>query len=117
MIEALAVLKAAHDALHDDDTTLEGEVCALYKAIVEHMVRGGIRFYKTFPQKQEFMDGLSYIPERFTRFVKAIVDGGDEYVYGANLFNDAIGGHFFGGLALYGIVESAEVQVYRNSSN
>ncbi len=91
MIEALAVLKAAHDALHDDDTTLEGEVCALYKAIVEHMVRGGIRFYKTFPQKQEFMDGLSYIPERFTRFVKAIVDGGDEYVYGANLFNDAIG--------------------------
>ena len=55
------------------------------------MVRGGIRFYKTFPVKEEYMEGLSYVPARFTNFVKAIVDGGSEYMYGANMFNDAIG--------------------------
>ena len=44
------------------------------------MVRGGIRFYKTFPEKQEYMEGLSYIPARFTNLVKAIADGGGEYI-------------------------------------
>ena len=38
------------------------------------------------------MEGLSYVPERFTNFVKAIADGGSEYIYGdQNMFNDAIG--------------------------
>ncbi|WP_370815718.1 methyltransferase regulatory domain-containing protein [Veillonella sp.] len=91
MIEALAILKAAHDAANDSEDDLEPAVCSLYKAIVEHMVRGGIRFYKTFPDKQEYMEGLSYVPARFTNFVKAIADGGSEYIYGANMFNDAIG--------------------------
>ena len=91
MIEALAVLKAAHDATNASEDDLEPAVCSLYKAIVEHMVRGGIRFYKTFPDKQEYMEGLSYVPARFTNFVKAIADGGSEYIYGANMFNDAIG--------------------------
>ena len=91
MIEALAVLKAAHDATNASEDDLEPAVCSLYKAIVEHMVRGGIRFYKTFPDKQEYMEGLSYVPARFTNFVKAIADGGNEYIYGANMFNDAIG--------------------------
>ena len=91
MIEALAVLKAAHDAANASEDDLEPAVCSLYKAIVEHMVRGGIRFYKTFPDKQEYMEGLSYVPARFTNFVKAIADGGSEYIYGANMFNDAIG--------------------------
>ena len=91
MIEALAVLKAAHDATNASEDDLEPAVCSLYKAIVEHMVRGGIRFYKTFPEKQEYMEGLSYVPARFTNFVKAIADGGSEYIYGANMFNDAIG--------------------------
>ena len=91
MIEALAILKAAHDAANASDDELELAVCSLYKAIVEHMVRGGIRFYKTFPDKQEYMEGLSYVPARFTNFVKAIADGGSEYIYGANMFNDAIG--------------------------
>ena len=91
MIEALAILKAAHDAAKASEEDLEPAVCSLYKAIVEHMVRGGIRFYKTFPDKQEYMEGLSYVPARFTNFVKAIADGGSEYIYGANMFNDAIG--------------------------
>ena len=91
MIEALAILKAAHDAAKESEEDLEPAVCSLYKAIVEHMVRGGIRFYKTFPDKQEYMEGLSYVPARFTNFVKAIADGGSEYIYGANMFNDAIG--------------------------
>ena len=91
MIEALAILKAAHDAANASEDDLEPAVCSLYKGIVEHMVRGGIRFYKTFPDKQEYMEGLSYVPARFTNFVKAIADGGSEYIYGANMFNDAIG--------------------------
>ena len=91
MIEALAILKAAHDAAKASEEDLEPAVCSLYKAIVEHMVRGGIRFYKTFPDKQEYMEGLSYVPARFTNFVKAIAEGGSEYIYGANMFNDAIG--------------------------
>ena len=91
MIEALAISKAAHDAAKASEDDLEPAVCSLYKAIVEHMVRGGIRFYKTFPDKQEYMEGLSYVPARFTNFVKAIADGGSEYIYGANMFNDAIG--------------------------
>lgn len=91
MIEALAILKAAHEAAHASDDELEPAVCSLYRAVVEHMVRGGIRFYKTFPVKEEYMEGLSYIPTRFTNFVKAIVHGGSEYMYGADMFNDAIG--------------------------
>ena len=91
MIEALAILKAAHEAANASDDELEPAVCSLYKAVVEHMVRGGIRFYKTFPVKEEYMEGLSYVPARFTNFVKAIIDGGSEYIYGANMFNDAIG--------------------------
>ena len=91
MIEALAILKAAHDTANASEDDLEPAVCGLYKAIVEHMVRGGIRFYKTFPDKQEYMEGSSYVPARFTNFVKAIADGGSEYIYGANMFNDAIG--------------------------
>ena len=91
MIEALAILKAAHDTANASEDDLEPAVCSLYKAIVEHMVRGGIRFYKTFPDKQEYMEGLSYVPVRFTNFVKAIADGGSEYIYGANMFNDAVG--------------------------
>lgn len=91
MIEALAILKAAHDTANASEDDLEPAVCSLYKAIVEHMVRGGIRFYKTFPDKQEYMEGLSYVPARFTNFVKSIADGGSEYIYGANMFNDAIG--------------------------
>ena len=91
MLEALAILKAAHDTANASEDDLEPAVCSLYKAIVEHMVRGGIRFYKTFPDKQEYMEGLSYVPARFTNFVKAIADGGSEYIYGANMFNDAIG--------------------------
>ena len=91
MIEALAILKAAHDTANASEDDLEPAVCSLYKAIVEHMVRSGIRFYKTFPDKQEYMEGLSYVPARFTNFVKAIADGGSEYIYGANMFNDAIG--------------------------
>ena len=91
MIEALAILKAAHEAANASDDELEPAVCSLYKAVVEHMVRGGIRFYKTFPEKQEYMEGLSYVPVRFTNLVKAIADGGSEYIYGGNSFNDAIG--------------------------
>ena len=91
MIEALAILKAAHEAANASDDELETAVCSLYKAVVEHMVRGGIRFYKTFPEKQEYMEGLSYVPVRFTNLVKAIADGGGEYIYGGNSFNDAIG--------------------------
>lgn len=91
MIEALAILKAAHEVANASDDELEPAVCSLYKAVVEHMVRGGIRFYKTFPEKQEYMEGLSYVPARFTNLVKAIADGGSEYIYGGNSFNDAIG--------------------------
>ena len=91
MIEALAILKAAHEAANTSDDELEPAVCSLYKAVVEHMVRGGIRFYKTFPEKQEYMEGLSYVPVRFTNLVKAIANGGGEYIYGGNSFNDAIG--------------------------
>ena len=91
MIEALAILKAAHEAANAWDDELEPAVCSLYKAVVEHMVRGGIRFYKTFPEKQEYMEGLSYVPVRFTNLVKAIANGGGEYIYGGNSFNDAIG--------------------------
>ena len=91
MIEALAILKAAHEAANASDDELEPAVCSLYKAVVEHMVRGGIRFYKTFPEKQEYMEGLSYVPVRFTNLVKAIANGGGEYIYGGNSFNDAIG--------------------------
>ncbi len=69
MIEALAILKAAHEAANASDDELEPAVCSLYKAVVEHMVRGGIRFYKTFPEKQEYMEGLSYVPARFTNLV------------------------------------------------
>ena len=91
MIEALAILKVAHEAANASYDELEPAVCSLYKAVVEHMVRGGIRFYKTFPEKQEYMEGLSYVPVRFTNLVKAIANGGGEYIYGGNSFNDAIG--------------------------
>ena len=91
MIEALAILKAAHEAANACNDELEPAVCSLYNAVVEHMVRGGIRFYKTFPEKQEYMESLSYVPARFTNLVKAIADGGGEYIYGGNSFNDAIG--------------------------
>ena len=52
MIEALAILKAAHEAANASADELEPAVCSLYKAVVEHMVRGGIRFYKTFPESK-----------------------------------------------------------------
>ncbi|WP_251422746.1 methyltransferase regulatory domain-containing protein [Veillonella agrestimuris] len=90
MIEALAILKAAHEAAHGDDADLEVAVNELYIAIAEHIIRGGLRFYKTPPVKPYYMEGQSFVPKRFTDFVKAIANGGTEYIYGATPYNEAI---------------------------
>ena len=36
------------------------------------------------------MEGQSFVPARFTKFVKAIVEGGSELMYGATSDNDAV---------------------------
>ena len=46
MIEALAIVKAANDAAKGDDESLETAVNTLYVAMAEHIVRGGLRFFK-----------------------------------------------------------------------
>lgn len=90
MIEALALVKAANDAANGNDESLEDAVNAFYIAMAEHIVRGGLRFLKTPPVKAYYMEGQSFVPKRFTEFVKAIADGGTDYIYGATPYNEAI---------------------------
>lgn len=90
MIEALAIVKAAHEASNNDEVILEVAVNDLYVAIAEHIVRGGLRFYKTPPIKPYYMEGQSFVPKRFIDFVRAIVNGGMDYIYGATPYNEAI---------------------------
>ena len=90
MIEALAIVKAANDAAKGDDESLETAVNALYVAMAEHIVRGGLRFFKHPYVKSLYMEGQSFVPARFTKFVKAIVEGGSELMYGATSDNDAV---------------------------
>lgn len=90
MIEALAIVKAANDAAKGDDESLETAVNALYVAMAEHIVRGGLRFFKHPYVKSFYMEGQSFVPARFTKFVKAIVEGGSELMYGATFDNDAV---------------------------
>lgn len=90
MIEALAIVKAANDAAKGDDERLETAVNALYVAMAEHIVRGGLRFFKHPYVKSLYMEGQSFVPARFTKFVKAIVEGGSELMYGATSDNDAV---------------------------
>lgn len=90
MIEALALVKAANDAANGDDATIEAGVNALYESIAEHIVRGGLRFLKTPVIREYYMEGQSFVPKRYTDFVKAIAEGGSEIIYGATPFNEAI---------------------------
>ena len=83
MIEALAIVKAANDAAKGDDTSLEAAVDALYVAMAEHIVRGGLRFLKHPHPKAYYMEGQSFVPARFTKFVKALVESGTDIMYGA----------------------------------
>ena len=90
MIEALAIVKAANDAAKGDDASLEVAVNALYVAIAEHIVRGGLRFLKHPHLKAYYMEGQSFVPARFTKFVKALVESGTDIMYGATSENEAV---------------------------
>lgn len=90
MIEALAIVKAANDAAKGDDASLEAAVNALYVAIAEHIVRGGLRFLKHPHLKAYYMEGQSFVPARFTKFVKALVESGTDIMYGATSENEAV---------------------------
>ena len=90
MIEALAIVKAANDAAKGDDESLESAVNALYVAMAEHIVRGGLRFLKHPHPKAYYMEGQSFVPARFTKFVKALVESGTDIMYGATSENEAV---------------------------
>ena len=90
MIEALAIVKAANDAAKGDDASLDAAVNALYVAMVEHIVRGGLRFLKHPHPKAYYMEGQSFVPARFTKFVKALVESGTDIMYGATSENEAV---------------------------
>lgn len=90
MIEALAIVKAANDAAKGDDESLEAAVNALYVAMAEHIVRGGLRFLKHPHLKAYYMEGQSFVPARFTKFVKALVESGTDIMYGATSENEAV---------------------------
>ena len=90
MIEALAIVKAANDAAKGDDASLEAAVNALYVAMAEHIVRGGLRFLKHLHSKAYYMEGQSFVPARFTKFVKALVESGTDIMYGATSENEAV---------------------------
>lgn len=90
MIEALAIVKAANDAAKGDDASLEAAVNALYVAVAEHIVRGGLRFLKHPHPKVYYMEGQSFVPARFTKFVKALVESGTDIMYGATSENEAV---------------------------
>ena len=90
MIEALAIVKAANDAAKGDDESLEAAVNALYVAMAEHIVRGGLRFLKHPHPKAYYMEGQSFVPARFTKFVKALVETGTDIMYGATSENEAV---------------------------
>lgn len=90
MIEALAIVKAANDAAKGDDKSLEVAVNALYVAVAEHIVRGGLRFLKHPHPKAYYMEGQSFVPARFTKFVKALVESGTDIMYGATSENEAV---------------------------
>lgn len=90
MIEALAIVKAANDAAKGDDASLEVAVNALYVAMAEHIVRGGLRFLKHPHPKAYYMEGQSFVPARFTKFVKALVESGTDIMYGATSENEAV---------------------------
>ena len=90
MIEALAIVKAANDAAKGDDASLEAAVHALYVAMAEHIVRGGLRFLKHPHPKAYYMEGQSFVPARFTKFVKALVESGTDIMYGATSENEAV---------------------------
>ena len=90
MIEALAIVKAANDAAKGDDASLEAAINALYVAMAEHIVRGGLRFLKHPHPKAYYMEGQSFVPARFTKFVKALVESGTDIMYGATFENEAV---------------------------
>lgn len=90
MIEALAIVKAANDAAKGDNASLEAAVDALYVAMAEHIVRGGLRFLKHPHPKAYYMEGQSFVPARFTKFVKALVESGTDIMYGATSENEAV---------------------------
>lgn len=90
MIEALAIVKAANDAAKGDDESLEAAVNALYVVMAEHIVRGGLRFLKHPHPKAYYMEGQSFVPARFTKFVKALVESGTDIMYGATSENEAV---------------------------
>lgn len=90
MIEALAIVKAANDAAKGDVASLDAAVNALYVAVAEHIVRGGLRFLKHPHPKAYYMEGQSFVPARFTKFVKALVESGTDIMYGATSENEAV---------------------------
>lgn len=90
MIEVLAIVKAANDAAKGDDASLEAAINALYVAMAEHIVRGGLRFLKHPHPKAYYMEGQSFVPARFTKFVKALVESGTDIMYGATSENEAV---------------------------
>ena len=90
MIEALAIVKAANDAAKGDDESLEAAVNALYVSMAEHIVRGGLRFLKHPHPKAYYMEGQFFVPARFTKFVKALVESGTDIMYGATSENEAV---------------------------
>ena len=90
MIEALAIVKAANAAAKGDDASLEAAVNALYVAVAEHIVRGGLRFLKHPHPKAYYMEGQSFVPAKFTKFVKALIESGTDIMYGATSENEAV---------------------------
>lgn len=90
MIEALAIVKAANDVAKGDDKSLEVAVNALYVAVAEHIVRGGLRFLKHPHPKAYYMEGQAFVPARFTKFVKALIESGTDIMYGATSENEAV---------------------------
>lgn len=90
MAEAMALLKAdmksksqTVEAMHEEN---------LYQMVLDHMIRGGIRFAFTKVEKPKYVDNKSYVPERFVTFVKSVVNGAAKgFMYPGTPYNEAIG--------------------------
>lgn len=63
-----------------------------YKMLLEHCVKGGIRFTFSEEEVQPYVEGKVRVPERFTSLVKTVVEGtGKDHIYVGNLVNEAMG--------------------------
>ena len=77
------------DAL-DMVTLDEAGKAALYRTVLEHMIRGGIRFSVEVDTTMPYVAGKSYVPTEYTNFAAALVLGeGQGSVIMGNYLNES----------------------------